>query len=804
MEFEHTCLEVAHSAILYDRDVAEALNLFSEEFASGDYPQFETRLQTISSNYDLMKDYMRRGFQDPMRDQLYTDMLHQLYSLYFDVALQKEICAAGYYQLAAQHAKQIDLGDGAWVDDLERYVQDVAMLSLETNEEKPSATRQLRHAHEQQLAKIFDAIIVSPFWNESICAQMKRLFSSPLIDVYDAQTLVSAVMLSGLNRIDPSRFILLWEVWQQADDDELRQRALVGWRLMLTHKDFHRIESCDAHFTAALKGAEGEKLKALLLSIDEQLIYCSNARNDMQTIQRDILPDMMKRAKTDLLHDNIFPHDEADINDILYPDKAEKDMERMEQHMKELADMQQQGMDVYFGGFAQMKRFPFFATLSNWFVPFSPSNAALDEPLETLGQQGFIASLFQTGPFCDSDKYSFLFAVQRIYSQMPPQLRDMMRHAKMAIDEEHLPKDLSAFRRRQYLQSLYRFFALNDWRKDFRNPMPDLDDQDNHNLAFLTDYFHIGNALQEAITLIALAERRAHWPMAYALFEHYKIPFYRWDGILPDKLDSMLTYLRLIMRFERYEKAQNKQSRLGEGLGTHASQLIYLSALSNPESGLRYEELFDRTTPPSSASMQVERNVRFTSDVDLRRCAAAYYCNHQWEAAALAYRELLRRDERTEYKIYLGLALTQQRLFDEALKLLYPLYFDTPSLPVTRAIAWILLNQTQLERADRLYDELFAQHELVADDYLNAAYAKWFLRKMDAAIQLLVQWQKHKLKPVGGATPENGAQHDRPGKLRGMLMDAFKQDWSTLKANGISKIELRLMADLAANALLLS
>ncbi|EGV32534.1 hypothetical protein HMPREF9431_01050, partial [Segatella oulorum F0390] len=48
---------------------------------------------------------------------------------------------------------------------------------------------------------------------------------------------------------------------------------------------------------------------------------------------------------------------------------------------------------------------------------------------------------------------------------------------------------------------------------------------------------------------------------------------------------------------------------------------------------------------------------------------------------------------------------------------------------------------------------------------------------------------------------ENNVQHDRPGKLRGMLMDAFKQDWSTLKANGISKIELRLMADLAANAL---
>ena len=33
MELEHTYLEAVHSAILYDRDVAEALNLFYEELA---------------------------------------------------------------------------------------------------------------------------------------------------------------------------------------------------------------------------------------------------------------------------------------------------------------------------------------------------------------------------------------------------------------------------------------------------------------------------------------------------------------------------------------------------------------------------------------------------------------------------------------------------------------------------------------------------------------------------------------------------------------------------------------------------
>ena len=45
-------------------------------------------------------------------------------------------------------------------------------------------------------------------------------------------------------------------------------------------------------------------------------------------------------------------------------------MEKLEASMKRMNDMQRQGSDVYFGGFSQMKRFPFFSVVANWFMPF--------------------------------------------------------------------------------------------------------------------------------------------------------------------------------------------------------------------------------------------------------------------------------------------------------------------------------------------------------------------------------------------------------------------------------------------------
>ena len=72
--------------------------------------------------------------------------------------------------------------------------------------------------------------------------------------------------------------------------------------------------------------------------------------------------------------------EEQKLQDILNPDAEERAMEDLEKSYMRMMDMQQKGVDVYFGGFSQMKRFPFFNRASNWFVPYYPRTPRTEAP----------------------------------------------------------------------------------------------------------------------------------------------------------------------------------------------------------------------------------------------------------------------------------------------------------------------------------------------------------------------------------------------------------------------------------------
>jgi hypothetical protein len=136
------------------------------------------------------------------------------------------------------------------------------------------------------------------------------------------------------------------------------------------------------------------------------------------------------------------------------------------------SDMEKQGSDIYFGGFSQMKRFPFFYTLSNWFVPFYLGHPALESVRKKLGENKFLQILFNSGPFCDSDKYSFALAMGSIIDKIPDSVKEMLNSGEAVLGPvaSNIDKESTTFLRRSYLQDLYRFFRLYPYRQDFRNP----------------------------------------------------------------------------------------------------------------------------------------------------------------------------------------------------------------------------------------------------------------------------------------------------------------------------------------------
>lgn len=144
--------------------------------------------------------------------------------------------------------------------------------------------------------------------------------------------------------------------------------------------------------------------------------------------------------------------------------------------------MQKAGSDIYFGGFSQMKRFPFFYHAANWFCPFYLEHPEISSTVDKLKDTPLLTNILNNGPFCDSDKYSFTLAVASVISHIPANMREMF-NTKEALGQTVSDEDQRqpAYIRRMILQDMYRFFRLFHQRGQLVNPF------DKSNSIFVAD-----------------------------------------------------------------------------------------------------------------------------------------------------------------------------------------------------------------------------------------------------------------------------------------------------------------------------
>ena len=118
-----------------------------------------------------------------------------------------------------------------------------------------------------------------------------------------------------------------------------------------------------------------------------------------------------------------------------------------------------------------MKRFTFFNELSNWFVPFYIDHPEISNLIDMTGQNRFLKVMVEKGPFCNSDKYSFVYAFQQVLDRIPENMREKLNRGEASISEMNIEEMESAtYLRRTYLQDLYRFFRLFPQREEFVDP----------------------------------------------------------------------------------------------------------------------------------------------------------------------------------------------------------------------------------------------------------------------------------------------------------------------------------------------
>ena len=687
----------------------------------------------IKDDYQLMSDYWLRGFDDPSRKEIYCHLLQRLYKLIADIDVNQWMKDNPYLMSIRESARQShsDWSVASVRHELEEFVSESALLQLEPEHVRKAHAEKLYKDHQLYLTHLFTYILTSHQWKESVADAFTDILLSPTIDSVDQQLIVSAVTLSAMQTFDFHKVKLLVDVYRKASDEPLRQRALVGWVLGIDDK----LKSVYDELSGLIRQlCDDDRCRRELAELQMQFFYCLDAEKDTKKIQSEIMPDLMNGSNLKITPRGLAEVEEDSLEEILNPNAAEENMERMEQSMRRMVDMQKQGADIYFGGFSQMKRFPFFSEIANWFVPYFPEHPAVSGILSNARGKKFLEIITRIGAFCDSDKYSFVLAYNQVLGHIPESMLKMIDEGEATpipvggeISEEE--QSNPAFIRRLYLQDLYRFYRLFPTRNVFHNPFQQ---SDSAQYVFFANPLFRNSALEwEFMKIIGFLLKRKLYDEAWNIL-----------------INSVL--------LER--------------------DFSYYMAMGTIIQALTPNAYDDQTHCFKEA-------LRFNPDSEkaLSCYARACFGNQDYEESLKSFRQLAdRHPEHKGYQLNTAICLSRLSQYDEALKILYKLNYENPNdINVNRVLAWTLTLDGSYEQAAKLYAQLVSSDaKPTSEDMLNYGQCQWLSGNRDAAKALFRRYV--------------GMTDDGMVALRKELT---RENRKLLSSRGISDVDIQLMLD---------
>ena len=661
-------------------------------------PRLFERYEKINQDYQLVIEYMAKGVDDPQREEVYARLLKKADALLYNIENAVAIRDDRAFSDAFSKVNNAHIDLPRIRSTLEQFVADVAMIELEPEEKQKILAENIYKNHQEFVDTVFDAIWVSDLWRQDDYEFCSQLILSPTIDANDALLLTSALTLSLLFHFDMMKSETLRKVYTDSSDVTLRQRAIVGWALTLPEYT----QLYDGLTPIVKDFCEDEDNCKQLAELQMQIYFCMNAENDHMEIQRDIMPNLMKNSNLRITRFGIEEKEDDELDDILHPDAEEKAMEEVEESFKRMLDMQKSGADIYFGGFSQMKRFPFFYRISNWFAPFDLHHPEIQSSVEKVGNNALLRNLFDSGPFCDSDKYSFTLAMRSVIDKIPDNMREMLDSTD-ALGPVMAPEEINtpAYKRRMYLQDLYRFFKLADARHAFRDPFAEVP-RDETNYA--PELF-----------------------LANKLFK---------NTLLTGQIQSLCAFLVKRKRYAALEKMLQTYD------SNDVNSLIY--------QGLVAFEKHDYTQAAASYAKAMECETE--NKTALQGYAKSCYYAEDFTHALEAYRKLteLAPDHLPTMKKYC-ICLLHANQAEQAVKLLYQMDFENPgNWSVVRILAWALLVSGKNVKAQSEYKRLLESENRSTEDIFNAALCDWTTGNIPHTLSKLKQYlsRSRSQKPI--------------------------------------------------------
>lgn len=539
------------------RRISEALNLLVTlaSMTASDW-HVTDEIERMRSSYEYMSRYALDGVADPERTNVYLGIVKGIRTLadrmvrhakaknestmYFD--------AVRYAQL---HPEQsiASLSEAMLKESRDRALSLFTGGATDINDVKQS---------ERVAADLFKAIWISyPLKHDDVVA-IRDIMKSDSCPRYLKLFLVSALMLGCLEYYDEQKLLILADIYAdnaEAADAELSMRAFVAILMILWSYRGESLGKPAVDRLAALADMalwhRDVRMAALLL------LRTRDTEKITRTMSEEVIPSMLK------LRPDIYKklNDEGAVDDAASLGENpewEEMLERsgLNEKLKKLSEMQEEGSDVMMATFSHLKSYPFFSEMTNWFMPFHDDHSAM---MELRGSEGgdAVADMIAASDFiCSNDRFSMLFSIRSI----PEAQRKMMMRqfeaqnvnmAEMRNAELHREDGGREVYATNFIRDLYRFYKLFRRKGEFKDPFASGFNP--------VDIPLIANTFDDADSLSLIAEflfRHGYWADAVKVFGALlpltddKASVYQKMGYSEQKLGHIEEALRL------YEQAE--------------------------------------------------------------------------------------------------------------------------------------------------------------------------------------------------------------------------------------------------------
>ncbi|NDW09213.1 tetratricopeptide repeat protein [Dysgonomonas sp. 520] len=436
------------------------------------------KLNELEMTYKYMLSYQFEGVADPEREKVYNNILRSLFELTDDIT--NELLSADspdyFYQRVRINSLRQNITIGDYRKQLIRYSEELSLTDLlDSGIEKQTKKRDIAVKRERTGADMFQEVLVSKRSEADDYEELIRFINDIELPSREKCLMVSAITLSLIHRFDARKAQALMHACR-SDILVVRQRAIVGLIVILQIYDFRwqLYPECVQQLEAM---SEDEGFKKSVLSIIKQLIRSRETEKITKKLTEEIIPEMMRFSSMakrklnmeDILGDNDFSEKNPEW-------KKELEDSGLANKLQEYSNLQMEGADVFHSTFANLKSFPFFNEISNWFLPYDPAYSEL-QSLNTNDDKDnmLYTAILNSGHMCNSDKYSFSFSLLQIPSgqremmvtQFGAESEEMKQLQKEALSvNPNLDQEIVS---NQYIQDLYRFFKLFSQRNSFKD-----------------------------------------------------------------------------------------------------------------------------------------------------------------------------------------------------------------------------------------------------------------------------------------------------------------------------------------------